>query len=439
MPQTLPTHTLCLKSLRMLAVISICSMSYACAKPSVDNPPMDSGTSAGLADLELSLTVNDSAPTEGSIVTFTIVVSNQGPGAAADIIVQAPLPSGYTFAEDTGGLDYTPDNGRWVIAGLNAGGSSRLDISATVNSAGSYDNVAEIISCSVQDPDSQPGNGLHAEDDQDSASTSPVAQALTVTTLAVLNAADALAVGPDGRLYASSYGTNRIFVVDPEGGFMTHSGNHPGAAGVAFDAAGNLYLARYTNRDIVKRTGASGPFEPFVTGVDGPIALAFDSSGNLFTNNNYSNFITKIAATGDKTTMRIGVFNNSSLAIDTQDSIYISDYESGDITKTDATTGEESLFASIPLSTGGVGYITYFRGHLYATATAEGTIYVIDAQGNVDLLAGLPGVSGVMDGDADTATFANPIGIAASRDGRTLYVAQNEGDGAIRMITGFSR
>ncbi|MBV1922532.1 MAG: hypothetical protein KUG68_00735, partial [Flavobacteriaceae bacterium] len=67
----------------------------------------------------------------------------------------------------------------------------------------------------------------------------------------------------------------------------------------------------------------------------------------------------------------------------------------------------------------------------------EGTVYQIDSVGNAERIAGIPGVSGTTDGDGNTATFNRPIGIVASEDGKTLYVAQNGGDGAIRVLTGF--
>ena len=65
-------------------------------------------------------------------------------------------------------------------------------------------------------------------------------------------------------------------------------------------------------------------------------------------------------------------------------------------------------------------------------------IFMIDSKGRYEIIAGKQGVSGNLDGSLEEATFDRPNGIVASKDGKTLYVAQQGEEGAIRVITGFN-
>ncbi len=54
-------------------------------------------------------------------------------------------------------------------------------------------------------------------------------------------------------------------------------------------------------------------------------------------------------------------------------------------------------------------------------------------EGAVETLAGLPGVSGHIDGTADSARFDRPVALALASDGRTLYVSE-WGNHAVRTV-----
>jgi len=65
-------------------------------------------------------------------------------------------------------------------------------------------------------------------------------------------------------------------------------------AGVAFDAAGNLYVANELSNTISKVTPA-GAVTTFVSsGLSYPAGLAFDAAGNLYVANEGSNTISKV-------------------------------------------------------------------------------------------------------------------------------------------------
>ncbi|TDE54939.1 gliding motility-associated C-terminal domain-containing protein [Flavobacterium sp. GT3P67] len=109
-------------------------------------------TPAAQTDLAVTKTVNNLTPNVGSNVTFTITVTNNGPGDATGVSVADVLPSGYTFVSATpsAGAWSAPN---WTIGILANGSSVTLDIVATVNATGVYANTAT-ISGEQTDPNS---------------------------------------------------------------------------------------------------------------------------------------------------------------------------------------------------------------------------------------------------------------------------------------------
>lgn len=392
------------------------------------------------ADLSLILTVDNSSPTFGDDVAISLSLTNAGPGTAMDVEASILLPSGLglTASDAAPSTSFAASTGVWSVPVIANGETLELNLTATVEEDGEYDILAEISVSGSDDPNSIPGNNVSGEDDQQSIDLSPVPPSdVTVTTYAVVLGADGLAMDANGNLYAANYGQSTVYKVDTEKNVSTFLSNQPGAAGMALDNEGNLYLATYRTNQISRIALANNDTEAFASGIAAPIALEFDSEGNLWTNNNVNNAVTKIDREGNSSTITIDIYNNSSLTLDDNDNVYVSDYASGRIIKIDAATGEQTQFASLPLSSGGVGFIIYADGYFYATAIADAVVFMIDGDGQSEIIAGKQGETGNKDGDGNQARFERPIGIVAADDGRTLYVAQQGGAGAIRVITGF--
>lgn len=113
------------------------------------------------ADLSLTKTVDDAAPTAGDDVTFTINVLNLGPNAATGVLVKDRLPSGFTFvsADTHGDGTYSDSTGIWNRGTLGPFNGTTLDITATALASGVHWNDAEVITTDTYDPDSVPGSG----------------------------------------------------------------------------------------------------------------------------------------------------------------------------------------------------------------------------------------------------------------------------------------
>ncbi len=124
------------------------------------------------ADLSVSVVVNKSVVLVGDTVIFTITLSNGGPDGATNIILKALLPSGYNYVSDTTSQgSYNSGTGEWNVGNLSNGSSATLQLTATINATGSLTLIAEVTACDQPDPDSQPNNGVLAEDDMEDIST----------------------------------------------------------------------------------------------------------------------------------------------------------------------------------------------------------------------------------------------------------------------------
>jgi sugar lactone lactonase YvrE len=228
-----------------------------------------------------------------------------------------------------------------------------------------------------------------------------------------------------GNLYVADGGNHRIRKVTPTGEVSTFAGGEAGfadgigsdakffgPAGIASDAAGNLYVAEMGNNRIRKITPAgevstlAGGERGFADGVGsdamfrGPVGIAIDAAGNLYVADMDNNRIRKITPAGKVSTL----------------------------------AGGEAGFAK------GIGSIAKFNCPSSIAIDAAGNLYVADGgnhrirkitpAGEVSMLAG--GEKGFADGFGSGARFNNPAGIAIDAAGN-LYVA-DFGNGLIRKI-----
>jgi uncharacterized repeat protein (TIGR01451 family) len=109
----------------------------------------------GVADLSLTKTASPAVVRKGDKTTYTIVVTNNGPDAAADDDARDQLPTGISYISSIGAYD--PTTGAWTVGYLAVGSSATLTITATVGQTGSITNTATIVASDQRDPD--PGNG----------------------------------------------------------------------------------------------------------------------------------------------------------------------------------------------------------------------------------------------------------------------------------------
>jgi uncharacterized repeat protein (TIGR01451 family) len=108
-------------------------------------------------ELGLEKTVSNATRSPGQGVSFTVRVTNQGPGRANAVAVTDALPVGLsnTSVQASQG-SYDPGSGRWSVGSIGRAGSATLTMTATVADGvpgSTVTNLARITTSSPSDPD----------------------------------------------------------------------------------------------------------------------------------------------------------------------------------------------------------------------------------------------------------------------------------------------
>ena len=197
--------------------------------------------------------------------------------------------------------------------------------------------------------------------------------------------------------------------------------------GIAFDSAGNLYIADYKNNVVRKvdtnglistiagnyalGAGYSGDGGPATKAqLDHPSGLAFDKSGNLYIVDNGNSVIRRVDSHGTITTIA-GNYNAGA-------------GYSGD--GAPATSAQLNLPLSIAFDA---------AGNLYISDTANNVIRKVNTQGIISTVAGNVMLGAGYSGDGGPATKAQlnyPAGLTFDSDGN-IYVADQRNN-VIRII-----
>jgi uncharacterized repeat protein (TIGR01451 family) len=98
------------------------------------------------ADLEISKADSPDPVTVGDNLTYTITVTNNGPDAAANVVVTDTLPSGVTFVSASPGCVHAAGVVTCNLGNIPAGGSVTITIVVTVTAPGTISNTATVTS-----------------------------------------------------------------------------------------------------------------------------------------------------------------------------------------------------------------------------------------------------------------------------------------------------
>jgi sugar lactone lactonase YvrE len=94
---------------------------------------------------------------------------------------------------------------------------------------------------------------------------------------------EAIAVDPSGNLYVSTFSSISVYSPNSSSPARTITDGINGALALQFDSGGNLYVANVTARNItVYAPGSTSPFETFKKDVFGPFKLGMDAKQNLY-------------------------------------------------------------------------------------------------------------------------------------------------------------
>ncbi len=122
------------------------------------------------ADLSLIKTLNSNTPTVGDTISFTLSITNDGPTATTNVLVDDALPAELEFVSSSPD-DFNPVTNTWTVGDLNIDETKELTLLAKILTGGETTiiNTAQVSASDIPDPDSTPSNDDPDEDDQDEA------------------------------------------------------------------------------------------------------------------------------------------------------------------------------------------------------------------------------------------------------------------------------
>ncbi|HLO46499.1 MAG TPA: SdrD B-like domain-containing protein [Leadbetterella sp.] len=133
------------------------------------NPTLVSVTAISCAqtiDLSLLKTADRRTVNQNDNIVYTIQLTNSGPDAATNVIIEDRLPSGLQFVSSST-LTNTSGLLTATIPSIAVGQTVYFTYTTRATGSGSIINVAEVVSADQRDSDSTPGNGATVNEDDD--------------------------------------------------------------------------------------------------------------------------------------------------------------------------------------------------------------------------------------------------------------------------------
>ncbi|WP_424358642.1 PKD domain-containing protein [Methanocella sp. MCL-LM] len=163
--------------------------------------------------------------------------------------------------------------------------------------------------------------------------------------------------------------------------------------GVAVDAAGNLYVAGWSDF-AVYRVDPSGTDETvYASEIWDPTSVALDSAGNVYVTDYSSNVVYKITGVETKETIGSGFLNPYGIAVDPASNVYVTN-SGGDTVSRITPGGSTSTILSELSSPAGIA--VHPAGHIFVADSATGQIHVITPdERHLTLNEGLNGPKGL--------------------------------------------
>ena len=102
--------------------------------------------SSPVADISVTKVVDNSKPSEGDFVHYTITATDLGPATSTGVVASDTLPAGVTFVSDTASQgSYDPATGLWNVGTLSANSSASVQITATVNAGTAGETITNTV------------------------------------------------------------------------------------------------------------------------------------------------------------------------------------------------------------------------------------------------------------------------------------------------------
>ena len=189
-----------------------------------------------------------------------------------------------------------------------------------------------------------------------------------------------VALDAAGNLYGSDLGVATLYKIATDGTFSIIGAGIGSVYGIAVDAVGNVYVGDWDN-NAVKKIATNGTITILGSGFSHPYGIAVDAAGNVYVGDYSHNAVKKIATDGTVTTLGSGFYVPSGVAVDIAGNVYVADY-GNNLVKKIATDGSITILGS------------GFSAPTYVAVDAAGNVYVGDnANGAVKKIAAAGGVA----------------------------------------------
>jgi uncharacterized repeat protein (TIGR01451 family) len=145
---------------------SLASVTNGCGTGSVAGSSTVS-VANGSADLALNMMVNNRTPNVGDVVTYSLMLTNEGQNDATGVQIASRLPTGLIFVEALSpGVTFGDGVVRADAGTVAINGLTRIQFRARVTQPGTFATAAQVTACQTPDLDSQPNSGTgDGEDD----------------------------------------------------------------------------------------------------------------------------------------------------------------------------------------------------------------------------------------------------------------------------------
>jgi sugar lactone lactonase YvrE len=270
-----------------------------------------------------------------------------------------------------------------------------------------------------------------------------------------------------GAMFISDTANHAIRKLTPDGTVTTFAGkageagyvdgvgaearfNRPN--GLAFDAAGTLYVAEEGN-DAIRKITPDGTVTTFAKGLGiRPDPIAIDAAGNVYTGGWEGNSILKLAPDGTVTEF-VGKqahpgatdaeplpsrWTAADLKFDAQGVVWVVEWHEPEGNGAVWKVTPDGTVTTLRSDWDGFGMPGLIwidpSGQIFATSYFHNTVMKISRDGTVTVVAGMWGDAGAgyHDGPGDVARFAGPVGMA--RDATGLFYVADLGNSVIRTM-----
>lgn len=268
----------------------------------------------------------------------------------------------------------------------------------------------------------------------------PVRAGQVRTMLANSGAGDDLTLHPDGYLVASDpigEGTynapagHRLLRVDFDGTVSELAGGLRKPLGNTVGPDGRLYACEWSASGSVFEVDLGGTVREIAQGVAYASNVVALEDGSVLVTAYGTNEVLRIPAAGGAPASFAQLARPVGMDVDHEGAVIVAGAEDGRVHRL-GPDGTPELIAVVDAPGSlRVADLVAAHGGLYATSFSGHSVWRITAEGRAEVFAGT-GRRGGEDGPALQASFNSPNGIAASPDGRTLYV--QELLGGLRVI-----